>query len=38
MTVRRIRWTLAVVAVVIEVALFIAWRARLRRPAPSGPD
>ncbi len=36
MTLRKIRWTLALAAVVVEVSLFVAWRARLRRRAEPG--
>ena len=29
---RRLRWSLAIIAVTIEIAAFVAWRAMLRRP------
>ena len=36
MSLRRLRWTAAIVAVTVEVAAYLAWRHRLRSaPAPT---
>ncbi len=37
MTPRRLRWTLAVIAVAVELAAFVAWRVRSRRQPLRGP-
>jgi len=29
---RRLRWSLAIIAVTVEIAAFVAWRVILRRP------